>query len=199
MLTYDKYKNYQDYLSIQIRRHELTTDRTVSRQQIRFNDIERIKSNLPEVKKILCVGCRHEIEVKDFIDAGFDAIGIDILSNTSSYIITCDMHDILNHWKENDFDLIYMSHSLEHSYNPIELLKDIMVISKYGIYLVLPIQDKPDEKDPTVFNFMHSNANAFEEEIEESFKQLGLSFSVNNVIYRNACNANEMSFIINGL
>lgn len=196
MKTHD-YSSVEEYKSIQIKRHEKTRDRTVNRHSARMNDIERIKAFVPDAKSVLCLGCRQLSEIRDFESKGFLAKGVDLLNGPDPYIEVMDMHDIANKWGPNSWDVIYMSHSLEHSNDPIGLFQSIASVSKLGLYVVLPIQDEPDEKDPTVFNFMHSQANAFEEEVVEELQDLlGCTVDVEGLVYRHTSGADEMSFFV---
>lgn len=208
-----EFDSHQIYVKIQQDRHEKTRDRTVNRRETRLNDIGRIKQfisrhSLERIEKprVLCVGCRHFSEIQDFIDAGFDTEGIDILSDPSGRIIHRDMHEIKDVYTKGSFDIVYMSHSLEHSRDPKKVLEGVFhVAPKFGAYVVLPVQDEPDEKDPTVFNFMssktHSNGDGwFEEDVmDELFNNVfdgKISTTVEGMIFREACGAEEMAFFM---
>lgn len=129
---------------------------TMKRHNIRRHDIKLIETTFPTSKKILCMGCRDDSEVKDFIDAGYDAIGIDI-ANKSKLIRNIDAHDMINHFAS--FDVIYTSHILEHLTNPRKVMKDIRAIALNGVVIILPIAKAkkytiPRWKHPTIFEIM---------------------------------------------
>lgn len=191
--SYDSQIAYQN---VQRQRHEQTRDRTLNRRDTRLADIKRIQSIAPSSKSVLCLGCRHPSEITDFHSAGFESRGIDLLENDSEFIDVMDMHDVGKRYPDNRWDVVYMSHSLEHSNDPVNLLKSIFMVSSQGLYVVLPLQNDPNEKDPTVFDFMNRDANAFEDEIEKEIKGLVGKVSVSNVIYRRACGADELSFFV---
>lgn len=196
MKTYN-YESEEKYKETQVRRHRETLYRTVNRHDVRLSDIERIQNFEPTINSVLCLGCRQLSEVLDFKSAGFQVMGVDLLNNQHPLIETMDMHQIDKKWGYQSWDLIYMSHSLEHSNDPHKLFKAIETVTKQCLFIILPIQAEPDEKDPTVFDFMHPNANAFEDEIKSELSQfLQRDFDVHHVVYRHTLGADEMSFFV---
>jgi SAM-dependent methyltransferase len=128
---------------------------TVKRRNIRVKDIALLRKLFPNAKSVLCVGSREDSEVKDFIDAGFTAVGTDILDETK-LIRKIDAHDLNNHFSENEFDIVFASHSLEHVLDVKKVMKNIKYIAKEGVFIVLPITPghAPKWKHPTVFEIM---------------------------------------------
>jgi len=107
-----------------------------------------------EIKSVLCIGCRDDSELQSFISSGIDAKGVDINDNPSPRIIRLDAAKISNTFKENEFDIIYSRHSLEHIIDPDSFLESAGSIAKLGIYIVLPPGKEPRQGHPTHFNIM---------------------------------------------
>lgn len=147
-----KYKSYSQYICEQ-KSHEHTKYRTKDAQIDRIKEVEIIKAFFPNAKKMLCIGCRSYSEVQDFEKNGFEVTGIDLFQDDPRIII-CDMHKMLDIFEKESFDIVYLSHSLEHSYNPYKVIDDLYEIVKYGMFVVLPELGIPSKKDPTVFDFM---------------------------------------------
>jgi 2-polyprenyl-3-methyl-5-hydroxy-6-metoxy-1,4-benzoquinol methylase len=145
------YKDYQNYIDEQ-KQHQKTAERTKSRERSGY--IEKIRKNFPDAKSVLCVGARHPSEVKTFIEEKFEALGIDLFSSDPTLIKVVDMHNINDEFQENQFDLVFSCHSLEHSYDPGLVLRSFYKVSKMGAFIVLPISENPTAKDPCVFDFM---------------------------------------------
>lgn len=148
-----QYKNYEEYLGMQ-RQHSNSMYRTSRKSYDPY--YERVVEDFKNynVKKILCVGARDESEVNYFRNKGIDAIGIDLFSKNQTIIKILDMHELGSNFSENEFDIIFSCHSLEHSVKPDKVLQDMKKISKYGVFIVLPLSGWTHAKDPVMFNFM---------------------------------------------
>jgi len=134
---------------------------TAKRGSIRANDIALLKNFFPNAKSVLCIGSREDSEVQDFISSGFDAVGTDILDETK-LIKKIDAHDLDKHFGENEFDIIFASHVLEHILDAKKVMGNIRYIAKEGVFIVLPITRGrvPTWKHPTVFEIMKRNENS---------------------------------------
>jgi len=128
---------------------------TVKRTDIRIIDISTIKIFFPNAKSVLCIGSRDDSEVKDFINNGFDAVGTDILDETK-LIKKIDAYDLDKHFGENEFDIIFASHVLEHVLDIKKVMKNVRYIAKEGVFIVLPMTygRGPTWKHPAVFEIM---------------------------------------------
>lgn len=131
--------------------------RTQSKSYQRY--LDALKKSFPVARKILCVGARDVSEVLAFRNAGYDAIGIDLYTDNADIVRVLDMHQLSDTFKENEFDVIFSCHSLEHSYDPEQVLKSFRRIAASGCFLVLPTSFVPDAKDPVVFDFMNAIRN----------------------------------------
>lgn len=145
----------EEILEYQIRKNTNRGQKlTRERNKIRNMDISLIKEFFPELKSVLCIGCRLRYEVKSFIKHGYDTIGIDV-TNKCDLIKEIDAHKMDDFFEANQFDLSYMSHSLEHMYNALKVMENIRKISKEGTMITLPLgKGNPTLKHPTVFNIM---------------------------------------------
>lgn len=136
-------------------RHSSEKKRNITRirKNYRKEDIEIIAKHFPNIKSVLCVGCRDDSEVKDFMKNGVGCIGIDV-SNETKYIKRIDAHKLNEHF--SNVDLVYTSHSLEHMVNSSKVLCNIRKLNPKGVYVVLPLQEKgPSFKHVTKFELMH--------------------------------------------
>lgn len=128
---------------------------TVARRESRLRHIALIREKMPEVRRVLCLGCRHESEVQDFIDNGFSAVGIDVANQVPGLITRMDAHKIGSNFLLKEFDLVYACHSLEHMYNAEKVLRGIARISRMGLFAVLPSGNKSlTDNHPSIFDVM---------------------------------------------
>jgi len=98
-------------------------------------------------EKTLFVGCRNPYEISYFKKYHqVQAIGIDLFSE-SKLIKIMDMHHLK--FKDNSFDLIFASHSLEHSHNPQQAVNEFIRILKNNAWLVIevPVNYQTQESD----------------------------------------------------
>ena len=148
-----KYNSYEEYINQQCE-HMRSMYRTARKSYDVY--YERILNDFSdiEIKKILCVGARDPSEVNFFRNKGIDALGIDLFSSDESVIKILDMHLLGDVFDENEFDIVFACHSLEHSIDPETVLKSMRKISKHGVFIVLPLHESPHKKDPVVFDFM---------------------------------------------
>ncbi len=131
--------------------------RTQSKSYQRY--LDALKKSFPVARKILCVGARDVSEVLAFRNAGYDAIGIDLYTDNADIVRVLDMHQLSDTFKENEFDVIFSCHSLEHAYDPEAVLRSFRNIATSGCFLILPTSSMPDSKDPVVFDFMNTVQN----------------------------------------
>jgi hypothetical protein len=145
------YDNYWHYLITQIYTNKPRVQWTVEKALTRAEDIRNIKKIYKD-KRVLCLGCRDDSEVDDFIKNNFDAKGIDILP-TERQIIG-DINKLENYFASGSFDIGYSCHSLEHTNNPKHFLKMVRKICTEGLYLVIPIREFPDIEEPVFLDVM---------------------------------------------
>lgn len=129
--------NYKEYIKAQM-------NRSISRKHTNPEKIVKYlltklfeKDNISKDIKIISIGCRNINEIKAIESFGFkNIIGIDLYSENKSILIM-DMHDI--QFPENSFDLIYSSHSLEHSINPSKAISEFVRVAKDNAYFIIEV------------------------------------------------------------
>lgn len=92
---------------------------------------------------ILSVGTRAAAEIEfleTVCDPGSRVIGCDLVENVNSHenIMICDMHNLEEKFSENEFDIMYSAHALEHSLRPQAHLRQVKEICRRGAAMVLP-------------------------------------------------------------
>lgn len=100
--------DYQTYLYTQIRGAKGTQHITeCSRRGRRRWIYWRMQELGLEVKRILCVGARHDSELSFFEEKGIETEGIDLYN--SGKIVQCDMSKILVHpyFKTQKYDMVF--------------------------------------------------------------------------------------------
>ena len=191
-----KYNSYQEYIDIQYKTNEPRIPWTLQKDFLRAEDIKIIKKHFSG-KKCVCLGCRHDVEVDDFIKNGFDAIGIDILPTERQ--IQGDINKLEDYFSENSFDFAYSCHSLEHTNDPIHFLRMIRKICTEGLYLVIPIRDNPDIEEPIFFDVMKTRSVY---DLKKELEPIIGKFDVLHRVVRNDSelpSGAEISFVIKWL
>jgi SAM-dependent methyltransferase len=124
--------------------HEIEIPRWYEGQK-RF--IEEWMTDIPKYAKILdiaCVGFRHfrELGYENVTGVGREA-SKQALDNEYGYLVLAlDMHR-LGAIPDDSYDVVYASHAIEHSHNPILVVEGIRRILKPGgkLVVVLPYPD----------------------------------------------------------
>lgn len=138
--TFESYKDYLDYQKACKGYVEHYDDGQRRAIGILFDGIDK-KS------KILDCGCGNGCGLKHFRDIGFNnVVGIDIrwdwveiLKKQGFEYFVCDMHD-LGVFRDDEFDIIWASHVLEHAYDPEKVLTEWKRVLKPSgtIVMILP-------------------------------------------------------------
>lgn len=171
--------NYKDYLHSQIER-TLLKKNTNSNERVKYL-MNAFKNTVNPDKdpKIISIGCRNAAEISAFKSLGFEhVIGIDLYSEDKS-ILLMDMHDIK--LPENTFDVIYSSHSLEHSKDPEKVLRECGKIAKDGAYFIIevPVNYPTSKIDIQDFKNLKTLYGIIEKNLNVSEKIFGEEISVN--------------------
>lgn len=130
---------YRNYLETQLRR--TLTKRQVplpARAQVLIDKIAQVV-DIAQCE-VLCVGCRNMAEITQFRRKGAKhVVGIDLYSSHPD-IVVMDMHAM--QFSDNQFDLIYSSHSLEHSYDVRRVVREIVRVARSQAWVAIevPIQ-----------------------------------------------------------
>ncbi|MCA1959967.1 MAG: class I SAM-dependent methyltransferase [Desulfomonile sp.] len=139
--------SYREYLSVQFERTYSKRNQVPARRSTVLMDrlCELGTPNLDGA--VLCIGPRDTFEIESFKRVGFrKVLGIDLLSQGPGVLIM-DMHRMT--FPDDSFDVVYASHSLEHSYDPARVVGEILRVAKEGAILAVevPIKFTPQGAD----------------------------------------------------
>jgi SAM-dependent methyltransferase len=130
--------------------------------------IDRIVQEGPgREASILCIGCRNGIELDEFRARGFEnVVGIDLFSQRDD-IRVMDMHELT--FADDSFDVIYASHSLEHSYEVDKVVSEIARVATDGalVAVEVPVHGRPTDADLVVFSGVDTLRKMFHPYISE--------------------------------
>lgn len=96
---------------------------------------------------ILDVGCRDGFSIATFEDRleGTRVVGIDIVpefvanaKKVANEVYLMDAHKL--DFKDNEFDYVFSSHTLEHCHTPMQALSEMKRVALKGLYLALPLE-----------------------------------------------------------
>ena len=181
----DIYKGMSKEKVIELQKEQHSQSRkkklTAQRANVRAQDIALLKRVFPNAKSVLCVGSREDSEVRDFINNGFDTVGTDITGETA-LIREIDAHDLDKHFGEDEFDIVFASHVLEHVLDAKKVMKNMKVIAKEGVFIVLPMTPghSPKWKHPTVFEIMKISKGKEDKNIfkqQENYEKIWVDFN----------------------
>jgi len=100
---------------------------------------------------VLCVGCRNGLELDAFRARGLtDVRGIDIFSQRDD-ILVMDMHAMT--FADDTFDVVYSSHSLEHSHDLAQVASELVRVARPEaiVAVEVPVRHKGSAADVVVF------------------------------------------------
>ncbi len=115
-------------------------------------DIEKLEKQTSENRKVLEIGCAEGKQMELFIKRGWIATGIDISNpmviagKEKGLNIICDVIDEVTFHKEQ-FDLVIMSHTIEHFINPFEILRICWKVLKESGWLIIETPATPAFND----------------------------------------------------
>jgi ubiquinone/menaquinone biosynthesis C-methylase UbiE len=142
-----EYESYDDYLEAQTKVGlSYESDNLLwSKGQERY--IEKVLAGLPKDSYIADIACGDGVGLKYFKKLGFtDVEGYELSldkvkkAKVHGYsVFATDIHD-LSMIKDNNYDVIYSSHTLEHLIDPVSTLREFKrILKKDGqIFIVLP-------------------------------------------------------------
>jgi SAM-dependent methyltransferase len=157
---------YLLYLGIQLEKSKRYASKTGGRSAHLIKKLLNALQNQTREERattaILCIGCRNTHELDLFLDAGFGQVtGIDLFSSEPR-IQVMDMHDL--QFPDNQFDIVYSCHSLEHSFDPVKAAREFIRIAKPGGICVIevPIKFETSPTDLQDFNSVDGVRRLFE-------------------------------------
>lgn len=139
----------EDYLAVQLRAEgfESENNHYVDGQH---KALAYFFAEVDKANKILDCACGDGVGLKWFRDNEyFDFWGFEANPNKvaraleiTSHVVQGDMHD-MNNYPDASFDYVWSSHSVEHAYKPLVVLKEFnRVLKPTGhLYMVLPYKD----------------------------------------------------------
>lgn len=143
-------KSHSAYLDIQLAR---TLSKRHSVLQRRCQDfIDRIAVNVELSDcRVLCVGCRNGAELDYFqLKGSTDVIGIDLYSSDRR-IKVMDMHKMM--FPDGAFNLVYSSHSLEHSREPQRVAQEMVRVTANGGIVAVEVPVEYQTYGADLFDF----------------------------------------------
>lgn len=143
--------NYREYLSVQFERTYAKRNQVPARRSTvlmdRLCDLGKPNAN----GAVLCIGPRDTFEIESFKHMGFRKVqGIDLLSQGPDVHIM-DMHQMT--FPDDSFDVVYASHSLEHSYDPARVVGEIVRVAKDSAVIAVEVPIKFAPRGADRFDF----------------------------------------------
>lgn len=158
--AWQKTHDYQDYLQLQLKR---TLRKKETRRGHTMLLIDRTAELIDLTHcKVLCIGCRNMTEIDYFRHKGAkDVLGIDLQSPDPAIQIM-DMHQMT--FSPDCFDVIYASHSLEHSYDARKVAGEITRVCRAGglVAIEVPVNYATNEIDRVDFRDLATLQATFE-------------------------------------
>ena len=139
-------KEYEEYLKLQLLRSYGKAASSLQKRTVLFIDQLAELIDLKNLE-VLCVGCRNTHELDYFEKKGVRRVtGIDLHSDDPRVLVR-DMHD--TKFADRQFDLVYSSHSLEHSLKPETAAREwARILQPRGIIAIeTPIRFNPRGAD----------------------------------------------------
>jgi len=160
-------QNHKHYIYSQLKRTLPKKDSLIQHRTIVLIDQTAKYIDLSTTSTILCIGCRNLTEIDYFRKKGSkNVIGIDIFSEQKD-IIVMDMHNMT--FPDNSFEVVYCSHSLEHSLNVSQVIREIVrVIRPCGILVIeVPINYQTRGADLVDFKDLDTLKHSFETHLDQ--------------------------------
>ena len=122
--------------------------------------VERLK--LPRGSSVLDVGCGDGTSLKQWYIEGMVPLGFDISREKTQYardkglpVINFDI-DYENFTVEKAMDLVFCSHTLEHTRDAIQASKNLCSLTKDWLVIIVPLEESFPENNPSHTQHMNS-------------------------------------------
>ena len=173
-ISVDK-KEFKDHVRSEGLKHGSKSKGSITEKKTKSQYLKDIAKKISlkycnDKKNILCVGCRDKSELLLFKSNNIDSFGIDPALATEK-IKKAPAERILDFFKEDEFDFVYASHSLEHVVIPEKVLLNIRKVSKKGCYVILPVKKQrvvPKKAHPVMFDISLMPKNSKKKDLELS-------------------------------
>ena len=139
---------YRSYVQAQLRHTMAKANKDASfRLRPYIDSVKAHGEGLNADSSILCVGSRNEIELDIFAENGFRNVTAIDLWSTSPRLLRRDMHDM--GFDESTFDLVFASHSFEHSYDFRTVASECTRVLRDGgyVFCAVPVDYETDAHD----------------------------------------------------
>ena len=143
-------KNYDEYIYFQTKKHAGHESENIRWKEGQIRYIDKTFSKLKRSLKIIDIACGDGVGLFQFKRLNFlNVVGVELNKEKSEIakkigyeVFNLDMHD-LSVFPNNEFDVVYSSHTLEHAFDPSKVLKAFYrILKKDGrLYVVLPYPD----------------------------------------------------------
>ena len=151
LLTFRKDAGYKEYLQAQFVRSNSKKDQDINlRTKLLVDKIVEL-SSFAVIPEVLCVGCRNKQELEYFLTRGItNVVGIDLFSESQD-IFVMDMHEMT--FQDGRFDIVYSSHSLEHSYDPNKVVREIIRVARPNALIAIEVPVHYEVRGTDRFDF----------------------------------------------
>jgi SAM-dependent methyltransferase len=159
---------YIQYLNRQLERSVGKKDSPLRAHTILLITLIAKKIDLTQAN-VLCVGCRNTAEIDYFTQQSVQkVVGVDLFSENDR-IQVMDMHAMT--FNNDQFDLVYSAHSLEHSINPEQAILEFLRVLKPGgsIVIEVPIQYEVRGSDLVDFKSAIELIDMFQPHVNEIY------------------------------
>jgi SAM-dependent methyltransferase len=160
----DRPPEYKEYLATQLERTLSKSETDPGAGAVRLIDSA---AGGASGGAVLCVGCRNGLELDRFRERGFsEVVGIDVFSQRPD-IRVMDMHAMT--FPDDSFDVVYASHSLEHSYDVARVAREIERVGRAGavVGVEVPVRAQASAADRVVFSGLDELRGVFADHIAE--------------------------------
>lgn len=150
---------YRDYLATQLKRTLSKRETDPGAGAVRL--IDQVAAAAPGSSSVLCVGCRNTLELDRFHARGFeDVVGIDVFSQRED-ILVMDMHELT--FADDSFDVVYASHSLEHSFDVGRVARELVRVGRPEavVGVEVPVRTQRSAADRVVFSGLEELRGVF--------------------------------------
>ena len=151
---------YQSYVGKQLSR---TINKKVHRGTHTYFLIDSIDAQFGvKDRSVLCVGCRNLVEVEYFESKSAKKITAIDLNGDEVQILSMDMHNLK--FSDNSFDIVFSSHSLEHSFDPKKVVSELSRVANHGgvVAVEVPVGFVPSEVDRVDFGSVEKLTEEFD-------------------------------------
>ena len=142
--------DYKNYLHLQLARSFSKKLNALADRNREFIDIVSREVELARCR-VLCVGCRNTSELDYMrIKGAMCVLGIDLFSECQD-IIVMDMHDMK--FSDNEYDLIFSAHSLEHAHSINTVVSEMLRVVKNNGYIAIEVPVKYQTRGADIVDF----------------------------------------------